>query len=277
MSAVYTKPGVTAPNPARPAFDMIEVRFYPSPHLPKVTDSKPVCSYNLLPAECKGSAARIRILEHRLAKARECIGNLQKQLPDNDPAELDQTLAPQSEFKPAALISPTSSVYKTSAYSSPAESVSTVGIGFSLVDSLLEPLSSIHQVRSLTNSALARSIVCNAGTTHDHATSTHSSLQLPPYDSMIDLIFAAFNNTFGLCNIIVEHEFRIVAQRLYDNDRDSYTLEDTEFIPLFCSVIALGMISSTSFDHTLGYEQILKQRYVKFWSKFSSRVADHVW
>lgn len=79
---------------------------------------------------------------------------------------------------------------------------------------------------------------------------------------MIEIIFAAFNNIFGLYSIVVEHEFRIVVQRLYDNDSSSYTPEDNEFIPLFSIVVALGMISSTSLRHIRDHEEVLKQRYV---------------
>lgn len=268
MSAVFIKRDVTAPDPVRPASAMTEVSLpllVPTSY--RTTDYSSVCSYNLLPAECKGSAARIRILEHRLAKARECIGKLQKQLPDNDSSDLEQTLAPQSELRPSVHISPISMAFKTSAYSSPVESVSTAGVGFSLIESLLQPLSSLHQVQYLTNSSLARSILRDSGPTHDHDHNHNdfppTSHDLPPYDSMIEIVFAAFSNVFGLCNIVVEHEFRIVAQRLYEQNPKSYTPQDTEFVPLFDSVIALGIISSASCYHTLGYEEALKQRYVE--------------
>lgn len=262
MSVACTKPDVMAPDPARPATVMIEVGPAPPyPHTRQIIDFTLVCSYNLLPAECKGSAARIRILEHRLAKARECIGKLQKRLPDNDSSDFEQTLAPQSEFKPAVLTSPISMVFKT-AYSSPAGTVSTASAGFSLVESLLKPLSSIHQVQSLTNSSLARSILRDSGPISDHDT-PQSTYQLPPYDSMIEIIFAAFSNIFGLCNVVVEQEFRIVAQRMYEQVPNSYTIQDIDFLPLFDSVIALGMISSATFHRTLGHEQAIKQRYVE--------------
>lgn len=211
-----------------------------------------------------------------MAKARECIGNLQKQLPNNDPALLDETLAPQSDIKPSLATSPTSVISKTSAYSSPAESVSTVGIGRSLVESLLQPLSSIQQVRSLTNLNLARSLLCDTDPIHDHETPPDHPRHLPPYEIMLEIVFAAFNNIFGLCNIVIENEFRIVAQRLYDNDPKLYTREDTEFVPLFCGVIALGMICSTTLSHTYGYDEVLKQRYAKLWSDLSYSVANSV-
>lgn len=114
---------------------------------------------------------------------------------------------------------------------------------------------------ALINSGIARSILCDTGGANDDH--PNPSRQLPPYDIMIEIIYAAFNNIFGLSNIVVEHEFRIVTQRLYDNDPNSYTSEDNDFIPLFCSVIALGMICSTSFHRTLEYEEALKQRYAQ--------------
>lgn len=134
-----------------------------------------------------------------------------------------------------------------------------LGLGVSLIETLLQPLSTNDKVRSLIDSKLARSMLCDTGPTNTAPTT--GFCRLPPYETMIEVIYVAFNNVFALCNILTEHEFRITTQRLYDISPVSYSFEDNEFVPLFCIVTALGMIHCSKLHLELGYEEVLKERY----------------
>lgn len=242
-------------------------KFMPRPRLhlspSEATDLIPVCSYNVLPAKSRGPTAKITLLEARLAKARDCISKLQDQLPDADTVEADRTITSSLASKSTKGPSSKSATYNTSIYYSPTASIFQAGPGCSLIESLLLPLSSTHQLPSSTASALAHSVLYQTAPARDSAPPLNPSRQLPIYDFMIAIVFAAFSNIFGLANVIVEHEFRLSAQRLYDQEPHSYTDEDISFIPLFHSVMALGAISSTRLDLPEGQEQLFEQRYVK--------------
>lgn len=135
----------------------------------------------------------------------------------------------------------------------------SIGLGLSLIETLLQPLSANDQMRSLIDSKLARSMLCDTGPANN--TPSTRFCQLPPYDTMIEVVYVAFNSVFALCNVLTEQEFRISTQRLYDVNPVSYTSEDAEFVPLFCIVAALGMIHCSKIHQQLGYEEVLKERY----------------
>lgn len=220
-----------------------------------------MCSYNLLPVECKGSAARIRILEHRLVKARECIGELQRAVPQDVPTEPHQSIVPQRDLD-ALRLPPRPPFRAPTSFNNPSKAGNNrpVAITLSLIQCLLQPLSRDDGVKSLINSSAAHSILRDSGLGNE--VPHNRFYQLPPYDTMIEVIYAAFNSIFTLCNVVSEQDFRVASQRLYDINPVSYTSEDTEFVPLFCGVTALGMIYCSEIHQQLGYEKVLKERYV---------------
>lgn len=207
-----------------------------------------MCSYNLLPSECKGSAARIRILENRLIKANECITQLKKQTPDTG-VRNPQSSLPLKELEVHQLcISPGSGT------------LANQDTGTRFISSLLRPLSYDPEIKALADSQSPGSLLKD----NNFETSPLRTgfCQLPAYDIAIERIYTAFNSTFGLCSIIPEQTFRIATQRLYEVYPISYTQEDFEFIPLFHAIIALGIIHRS---HNHLHEGARQERYVNTW------------
>lgn len=183
----------------------------------------------MLPSECKGSAARIRILENRLIKANECITQLKRQTPSDTSVRKSQSSLPLKSLE-----GPRSSVYSGS--NSPTNQVP----GPNFISSLLQPLSCDPEIKILAQSQSVGSLLGDNNV--ERSPLRTGFCQLPTYDAAIERIYSAFTSTFGLCSIIMEQSFRVATQRLYDTYPISYTHEDFEFIPLFHAVLALGMI-----------------------------------
>lgn len=132
-----------------------------------------------------------------------------------------------------------------------------VDAGESLIVSLLQPLAYDIEIEALiAESRQAGSLLHdNSGLSREKTTS--GFCQLPEYDATLEHIYTAFNNTFGLCTVIMEQPFRIATQRLYDLNPISRTQQDIDFMPLFHAVLALGMIHQDP-----GYEDVAHQRYL---------------
>ena len=78
---------------------------------------------------------------------------------------------------------------------------------------------------------------------------------------MLEIVYAAFSNTFALYTLVQEQDFRICTQRLYDANPIMYQPDDTAFMPLYFAVIAIGMAYSTDLHPDLDYHHVLKERY----------------
>lgn len=206
-----------------------------------------MCSYDLLPFECKGSAARIRILENRLIKANECITRLKKQAPCGTNAAVIRSSLPSTE----------SNVTKTRVLETGSQF--NAGAGNPLIVSLLRPLSHDTEIEALAQSQSTRHFL-HDGLNVSQNMPTTGFCQLPAYDTTLELLYLAFNNTFGLCSVIVEQTFRIATQRLYDLSPISRTQADIEFMPLFHAVLALGMIHHSQSPQNPGYDNVVHER-----------------
>lgn len=210
-----------------------------------------MCSYNLLPSESQGSAARIRILEHRLTKARECITALQRQVPYAAVADTTQVLAPQTRKNTHSPIS----------LAPASKDPSIVEIPTPFIASLLQPLLDEDHIRATVHSQTLR--LCHSDQPFIRDQCKVQFCQLPCYDTALEAIYTSFNTVFGLCNIVAEQDFRQSMHRLYSTNPIVYTAEDTEFRILFFAVLALGMLSCGTIHGGFGYTRVIRERSVK--------------
>lgn len=211
-----------------------------------------MCGYNLLPIECRGPAAKFKLLQHPLLSGRD--GN-ERSLRRDHPRSIvpSEPNPPPSQPQPHAAVA--------DSIISPTADDQAAGFGISFVKSLLQPLSRNDAVEDLLRSTAAECIVSDSAVTT--ILSPHGFRQLPPYEATAEVIHVAFNSIFGLCNVVLEQAFCVAMQRLYGLDPNSYTSEDTEFVPLFCSVLALGMLYASGIHQELGYENVIQERYAR--------------
>lgn len=208
------------------------------------------CNYDIAPVDHPSPAQRIHALEESLVRAKYHIEDLQRQLAED--------IAGDSQCKTSSQ----KAVVASRVEQTPAEVRygTARSTGLDLIDALLRPLSHHDDIRNLTNwKGSSEFLRKSPSKTKPFFTEL---CQLPVHATMISTVCAAFEGVFGLCNIVVEQDFHSAAQALYDSHPMSYTQEHVNFMPLFYSVIALGMIHRTDSRQKAEPEIELEQRQV---------------
>lgn len=205
-----------------------------------------MCEYNVLPEGRTKTTVRIRALENSLVKARKHIADLQSQLPKDQP-----------------IVSPptASSLLDTIRIAQEPALSTTASTGIAFVEALLKPLSHHEDIRQWTRTEQANDILCHSIV--DTRPFYTSLCQLPVHGTMLEIVSDAFISVFGLSNIILEQEFFVAAQGLYETPQASYTREHADFVPLFFAVVALGVLHYRRLPRHPEYEDNLKERYVR--------------
>lgn len=138
------------------------------------------------------------------------------------------------------------------------ESAAAASIGFGLVEALLEPLSHHEDIKVLTSSDTTHDLLCDSSGLSNNGRPNTPCCRLPAYDTMLQIAFFAFNSVFGLPSIIPEHVFYAATQKLYNTDTN--TPENVQFIPLFCGIMALGLLYHSGVG--TGFTDVPRERYV---------------
>lgn len=211
-----------------------------------------MCTYSLLPSDTKGPNAKIKILQRRLLRAQQVINDLQKQVPGH--GTLDDDIDPDMASEPMSTTADSIDPVPDTESSKHDTSDPT------LVHSLLRSVSDSYNIAALLTSATAHFML--PASLALQAPTAQTFCQLTPYPTMLEIVYAAYSNVFALCTVVPEQDFRMRTQRLYDINPIAYQPDDTLFMPLFFSVLALGMVHSSNLHPNLDYHQILRERCV---------------
>ncbi|KAK4635842.1 hypothetical protein CLAFUW4_00351 [Fulvia fulva] len=90
------------------------------------------------------------------------------------------------------------------------------------------------------------------------------STDLPPIETARHFCTYAINDAAALLRMVHQPTFWASFERLYSTSPDHYTNEDSTFLPLFYSAIALGCLFGKDDSHGEGYESAIQQGFAYF-------------